>query len=201
MQPVLRRQGPLELTSPTHLPHTHMVSGKSTLISLIQRFYDPLSGTITLDGTDIRTLNLQWLRSQLGLVSQEPVLFNLTIAENIRYACPEASAEQVEEAARNANAHVFIEQFPEGYNTRLGDLGVQVRRKLKAGPLGCIPLCGVQGRTPPSRYCVALSRHPSLTCPSSQPLGPAAERRPEAARGHRARHHPQPPRAPAGRGH
>merc|ERR1719453_2617227 len=77
--------------------------GKSTIISLIERFYDPQSGVITLDGIDIKTLNVRWLRSQLGLVAQEPVLFQGTVAENIAYGKPAAAGEattaEIEEAA------------------------------------------------------------------------------------------------------
>jgi ATP-binding cassette subfamily B (MDR/TAP) protein 1 len=83
-------------------------SGKSTIIALIERFYDPHSGVVMLDGIDIKTLNVRWLRSQLGLVSQEPVLFQGTVAENIRYGKPDATQAEIEEAARNANAHDFI---------------------------------------------------------------------------------------------
>jgi ATP-binding cassette subfamily B (MDR/TAP) protein 1 len=97
----------------TH-PTITWAAGKSTLISLIQRFYDPLSGTITLDGTDIRTLNLQWLRSQLGLVSQEPVLFASTIASNIACGRPGSTRDDVIAAAKAANAHNFIAALPEG---------------------------------------------------------------------------------------
>ena len=105
-------------------------SGKSTVVSLIERFYDPVDGGILLDGQDIRDLNLHWLRSNVGLVSQEPVLFNMSVADNIRYGRPDASLEQVEEAARAANAHQFIEALPEGYSTMLGE--------------GCIQLSGGQ---------------------------------------------------------
>ncbi|GLE06656.1 hypothetical protein PINS_up016050 [Pythium insidiosum] len=98
--------------------------GKSTCISLIERFYDPVKGRVTLDGHDIRTLHLQWLRAQIGLVGQEPTLFIGTIAENIAYglASPPSRAE-VEEAARMANAHAFITQFPDGYDTQVGMKG------------------------------------------------------------------------------
>jgi len=96
-------------------------SGKSTIIQLIERFYDPLDGVISLDGVDIKTLNVRWLRDQLGLVSQEPVLFQGSVAENIRYGRLEASQEEVEAAARNANAHSFItETLADGYSTDVG---------------------------------------------------------------------------------
>ena len=89
--------------------------GKSTVVSLIERFYDPLSGSLTLDGSDLRDLNIRWLRSQVGIVSQEPVLFDTTIAENIRYGANfrEVSDEEVVEAAKAANIHTFIESLPQ----------------------------------------------------------------------------------------
>ncbi|KAK7473472.1 hypothetical protein BaRGS_00035301, partial [Batillaria attramentaria] len=100
--------------------------GKSTAIQLLQRFYDPEEGQILLDGNDIRDLNLKWLRDQIGVVSQEPVLFATTIAENIRYGCDGASQSQIEEAARQANAHDFISELPEGYDTLIGERGAQL---------------------------------------------------------------------------
>ena len=89
--------------------------GKSTVVSLIERFYDPLSGSLTLDGTDLKDLNIRWLRSQVGIVSQEPVLFDTTIAENIRYGANfrEVSDEEVVEAAKAANIHTFIDSLPQ----------------------------------------------------------------------------------------
>ena len=89
--------------------------GKSTVVSLIERFYDPLSGSLSLDGSEVRDLNIRWLRSQVGIVSQEPVLFDTTIAENIRYGANfrEVSDEEVVEAARAANIHTFIESLPQ----------------------------------------------------------------------------------------
>ena len=99
-------------------------SGKSTIIQLIERFYDPLEGSITLDGVDIKKLNVKWLRSQLGLVSQEPVLFQGTVADNICYGKFDATQAEVEEAARNANAHKFItERLNDGYETEVGQGG------------------------------------------------------------------------------
>ena len=88
--------------------------GKSTVVALIERFYDPLVGKISLDGTDLKNLNLSWLRSQIGLVSQEPVLFDASIAENIRYGANfrKVSDNEVEEAARAANIHSFIKSLP-----------------------------------------------------------------------------------------
>ncbi|GIL71759.1 hypothetical protein Vretimale_808 [Volvox reticuliferus] len=101
-------------------------SGKSTVVQLIERFYDPLVGTVTLDGLDLRSLPLRWLRNQVGLVSQEPTLFATTIFENIAIGLPGASAEQVEAAARAANAHGFINNLPLGYETQVGERGVQL---------------------------------------------------------------------------
>ena len=89
--------------------------GKSTIVSLLERFYDPHSGRLTLDGEDLRDLNIRWLRSQIGIVSQEPVLFDTTIAENIRYGANfrEVSDEEVVEAAKAANIHTFVESLPQ----------------------------------------------------------------------------------------
>ncbi|XP_054625037.1 mitochondrial potassium channel ATP-binding subunit [Dunckerocampus dactyliophorus] len=99
--------------------------GKSTVASLLERFYDPTSGVVMLDGLDIRTLDLCWLRGQvIGFINQEPVLFGASIMENIRFGKPEATDAEVIEAAKQANAHRFITSFPEGYNTILGERGV-----------------------------------------------------------------------------
>jgi ATP-binding cassette, subfamily B (MDR/TAP), member 1 len=101
-------------------------SGKSTVVSLLERFYDPEGGAVLLDGRDVRELNVQWLRSQIGLVSQEPVLFSGSIADNIRYGREGASMEDIVAAARMANAHSFISDFPDGYDTLVGEKGVQL---------------------------------------------------------------------------
>ncbi|GMF37206.1 unnamed protein product [Phytophthora fragariaefolia] len=101
-------------------------SGKSTMVSLLERFYDPLSGTVSIDGVDVRTLNVKWLRSQVGLVGQEPSLFATSIMENIRYGCPSATDEQVIEAAKMANAYNFIKEFPQVFNTEVGERGAQL---------------------------------------------------------------------------
>ncbi|XP_048407773.1 ATP-dependent translocase ABCB1-like isoform X2 [Stegostoma tigrinum] len=102
--------------------------GKSTSVQLIERFYDPLKGEVFLDGTDIKNINIQWLRSQIGIVSQEPVLFNCSIAENIAYGdnSRTVSQEEIEKAAKAANAHSFIDQLPDKYNTRVGEKGAQL---------------------------------------------------------------------------
>jgi len=101
-------------------------SGKSTSIQLIERFYDPISGSITLDGNDLKDLNVQWLRSHIGLVSQEPKLFATTIGKNIAVAKPDATQEEIEDAARRANAHDFIVSLQDGYDTNVGDAGAQL---------------------------------------------------------------------------
>ena len=93
---------------------------------MIERFYDVTSGTIRLDGHDIRHLDASWLRRQIGIVSQEPVLFDTSIIENIRYGCPNATEEDVVEACKQANCHDFITQFSQGYNTRVGERGAQL---------------------------------------------------------------------------
>ncbi|KAJ6390793.1 hypothetical protein OIU77_024913 [Salix suchowensis] len=102
-------------------------SGKSTVISLLQRFYDPDSGHITLDGIDIQSLKLKWLRQQMGLVSQEPVLFNETIRANIAYG-KEGNATEAEivDASELANAHKFICSLQQGYDTVVGERGIQL---------------------------------------------------------------------------
>uniref|UniRef100_A0A2K6FXX1 ATP-binding cassette sub-family B member 10, mitochondrial n=1 Tax=Propithecus coquereli TaxID=379532 RepID=A0A2K6FXX1_PROCO len=102
-------------------------SGKSTVVSLLLRLYDPVSGTISLDGHDIRQLNPVWLRSKIGTVSQEPILFSCSIAENIAYGADDPSsvtAEQVGRVAEVANADAFIRNFPQGFSTVVGEKGV-----------------------------------------------------------------------------
>ncbi|KAJ8491273.1 hypothetical protein OPV22_012994 [Ensete ventricosum] len=101
-------------------------SGKSTVVALIERFYDPNQGLILLDNVDIKTLQLKWLREQIGLVNQEPALFATTILENILYGKPDATIAEVEAAASAANAHSFISQLPNAYNTQVGERGVQL---------------------------------------------------------------------------
>src|SRR3989454_1006211 len=101
-------------------------AGKTTLISLLTRFYDPLEGAILLDGVDLRDYKLLDLRRQFAVVLQDPVLFSLSIAENIAYAAPGASREQVVAAAQAATAHEFIERLPQGYDTQVGERGVKL---------------------------------------------------------------------------
>ncbi|XP_001986851.2 multidrug resistance protein homolog 49 [Drosophila grimshawi] len=100
--------------------------GKSTVIQLMQRFYDPEQGSVKLDGHDLRTLNVAWLRAQIGVVGQEPVLFATTIGENIRFGNPLATQSEIERAARNANCHEFISKLPKGYDTKVGERGAQM---------------------------------------------------------------------------
>jgi ABC transporter fused permease/ATP-binding protein len=101
-------------------------AGKSTIASLLSRLYDPQEGRILLDGQELKTLDPEWLRQQIGVVAQEPLLFSSSIAENIRYGRMDASDAEVEAAARAANAHDFISRFPEGYRTAVGERGVQL---------------------------------------------------------------------------
>ncbi|XP_044500336.1 ABC transporter B family member 21-like [Mangifera indica] len=102
-------------------------SGKSTVISLLQRFYDPNSGKITLDGIEIQKLQLKWLRQQMGLVSQEPMLFNDTIRANIAYGKEgDATETEILAAAELANAHNFISGLQQGYDTSVGERGIQL---------------------------------------------------------------------------
>ncbi|XP_028401686.1 multidrug resistance protein 1-like [Dendronephthya gigantea] len=100
--------------------------GKSTVVKLIQRFYDPVAGSVKLDGNDIKSLNIRYLRSLIGVVNQEPVLFATTIAENIAYGRDGATRREIEEAAKMANAHNFITQFPKGYDTVCGERGAKM---------------------------------------------------------------------------
>jgi ABC transporter fused permease/ATP-binding protein len=101
-------------------------SGKSTIAALLARFYDPSAGRVLLDGRDLRELDERWLRRQIGVVSQEPILFSRSIAENIRYARPEATDEEVERAARAAHAWEFVSRFPDRFRTLVGERGVQL---------------------------------------------------------------------------
>ncbi|KAK4440113.1 ABC transporter B family member 9 [Sesamum alatum] len=103
-------------------------SGKSTVISLLQRFYDPDSGNIYLDEIEIRQFNLSWLRGQMGLVSQEPILFNETIRDNITYGSSQGDVteEEIVVAAKAAHAHSFISSLPDGYDTCVGEKGIQL---------------------------------------------------------------------------
>lgn len=101
-------------------------AGKSTLINLLNRFYDPLGGSIKVDGQDIRTYKLADYRKQFSIVLQEPVLFSTTIAENIRYGRPEATEEEIIEAAIAANAHNFITKSKDGYSTVVGERGMKL---------------------------------------------------------------------------
>lgn len=100
--------------------------GKSTVASLIPRFYDPTGGLIYFDGVPITELKPSWLREQIGIVSQEPVLISSTIEENIRYGKPEATDAEVLEAAKSANTLEFINKFPDGFKTRVGERGIQL---------------------------------------------------------------------------
>eukprot|EP01094_Clydonella_sp_ATCC50884_P018100 TRINITY_DN328_c1_g1_i4.p1 TRINITY_DN328_c1_g1~~TRINITY_DN328_c1_g1_i4.p1 ORF type:complete len:347 (-),score=85.47 TRINITY_DN328_c1_g1_i4:430-1470(-) len=100
--------------------------GKTTVANLIEVFYYPSSGRITFDGQDLTQLDVEWLHSHIGIVSQNPSLFATSIKENIAYGIENVSLEAVERAARQANAHEFIERFPEGYDTPVGERGVRL---------------------------------------------------------------------------
>ena len=104
-------------------------SGKSTVVALIQRFYDVNGGSVKLDDNDIRNVDLHWLRNQIGYVQQEPQLFGLSIRDNLTYGVPSnevVSQEKIEQACRDANCHDFISSWPDGYNTLVGERGVKV---------------------------------------------------------------------------
>ncbi len=101
-------------------------SGKTTLVNLVPRFYDATSGTVLVDGRDVRDVTLSSLRGQIGFVMQDSVLFSGTIRENIAYGRPEATDAQVEQAARAAQAHDFVVDLPQGYETLVGERGVKL---------------------------------------------------------------------------
>jgi ATP-binding cassette subfamily B protein len=98
--------------------------GKTTLVSLLTRFYDPTAGEVLIDGVDIRDYKLEDLRKQFGIVLQDSILFSTTIAANIAYGRPEASEEEIVAAAKAANAHDFIVRLPQGYQTQVGERGL-----------------------------------------------------------------------------
>ena len=102
----------------------HTGSGKTTLASLVPRFYDVTEGRVTVDGADVRDLRLDSLRSAIGVISQDPFLFSATVRENIAFGRPEAAEQEIVAAARAAQAHEFIEQLPQGYDTMVGERGI-----------------------------------------------------------------------------
>ena len=102
----------------------HTGSGKTTLTSLVPRFYDATSGRVTLDGVDVRDVQLNSLRHAIGVISQDPFLFSATVRENITFGAPELDDAEVENIARLAQAHEFIEQLPQGYDTVIGERGI-----------------------------------------------------------------------------
>jgi len=120
-------------------------AGKSTLLKLLMRFYDVKGGTITIDGYDLRDLRLRYLRDHIGLVQQEPFLFNGTVRENIAYGDPAADAVRLEAAARAAHAHDFVMELPEGYDTWIGERGV----KLSVGQKQRVSIARVLLKNPP----------------------------------------------------
>ena len=120
-------------------------AGKTTLCSLIPRFYDVSEGSIKIDGTDIRDVMLNSLRNQIGMVQQDVYLFAGTIMDNIAYGKPGATKEEVIEAAKNANAHEFIMSFPDGYDTDIGQRGI----KLSGGQKQRLSIARVFLKNPP----------------------------------------------------
>ena len=101
-------------------------AGKTTLVNLIPRFYDPTAGRILIDGYDIRDVQMRSLREQIGIVPQETSLFSGTIRSNIAYGKLDATQEEIEQAARAANAHDFISRMPNGYDTLVGERGIKL---------------------------------------------------------------------------
>jgi subfamily B ATP-binding cassette protein MsbA len=119
--------------------------GKTTLVNLIPRFYDPTSGYITIDGMDIRRVTVRSLRDQMGIVTQDTILFDDTVFNNIAYGRREVAAEKIVEAARVANAEEFIQALPAGYQTRIGERGV----RLSGGEKQRVALARAVLRDPP----------------------------------------------------
>ena len=109
-----------------HCPCRSVRKRKTTICSLLPRFYDVSSGRITIDGKDIRDLTLESLRNQIGIVQQDVYLFCGTIKENIAYGKPNASMDEIVDAARKANIHDFIESLPDGYDTFVGERGTRL---------------------------------------------------------------------------
>lgn len=120
-------------------------TGKSTLVDLIPRFYDPQKGRVLIDGTDIKGATLKSLRRQIGIVTQETILFNDTIRANIAYGKPGAAQQEIEEAARRSHAHEFISRLPSGYDTVIGDRGM----KLSGGERQRIAIARALLKNPP----------------------------------------------------
>ena len=100
--------------------------GKSTIAHILVKFYQPLSGSVSIDGYDLKDINLDSLRSQIGLVQQHVLLQNSSVAENILFGKPDADLQEIEDAARSAHAHEFITQLPDGYDTLIGEQGVKL---------------------------------------------------------------------------
>src|SRR5204862_7976289 len=99
-------------------------AGKTTLTSLVPRFYDVTSGSVLVDGVDVRDVTLTSLRRAIGVISQDPFLFSATVRENITFGAPDLDEAEVERIARLAQAHEFVEQLPDGYQTIIGERGI-----------------------------------------------------------------------------
>jgi ABC-type multidrug transport system fused ATPase/permease subunit len=109
------------------IAYTYFVcKGKSTTVGLIERFYDPVSGSVEYLGTDVRDLNVGWYREQIGYVGQEPTLFNDTIANNIAFGAKDVTRQDIIEAAKQANAYDFIMSFEQNFDTPVGERGTQL---------------------------------------------------------------------------
>src|SRR5262249_17434989 len=114
----------------------HTGAGKTTLASLVPRFYDVQDGRVTVDGIDVRSLTLASLRSHIGVIAQDPFLFSATVRRTIAFGRPDATEADVEQAARLAQAHEFIEALPDGYDTVIGERGIT----LSGGQRQCVAI-------------------------------------------------------------
>ena len=117
--------------------------GKSTMVNLLQRFYDVSSGRILIDGMDIKSFNLKRHRHRIGVVTQDPILFSGTILSNIMYGMPNATREEAIEAAKRANAHNFVTAFPDGYDTQVGERGIQLSGGQKQRLVNLLGSCSI----------------------------------------------------------
>ena len=145
-------------------------SGKSTIINLLPRFYDPTEGRITVDGHDLRDIKIESLRKQIGIVLQETTLFSGTVSENIAFGRSDASEEDIIAAAKAAQAHDFIMSFPDGYNTHVGERGTTFERRTKATRRDCACLVARPAHLDPRQLNFQRGPHHRIVNSSSRSI-------------------------------